>query len=228
MRGRSSSPTGARLQSLGGGALENGRRVFGPVLRLLHLQEGCVRREEAAGGARQRCPRSRSTVRAFTSGSVGRRAAHRTQPLSDTLPHLHRHWAHLCPHLHRDRAHLCPHLHREWAHPSQIHLHRDRALTHSKSAPGLGSPLTHLRRDRAHHMHRDWAQPAHICTGTGLTCAHICTETGLTPATSAPGPRSHTAGCAGAGCTGGRVRCGPDLAVHSGIGQATARARGCG
>jgi hypothetical protein len=69
------------------------------------------------------------------------------------------------------------------------------------SAPGLGSPLSHLRRD--------WAHPCHICTGTGLAPAtsalglgsplphlhwdwahprHICARTGLTPATSAPGP----------------------------------------
>ena len=58
------------------------------------------------------------------------------------------------------------------------------------SAPGLGSPLPHLRRDWAHplphlhrdrarplpHLHRDWARPCHICAGTGLTRA-----------TSAPG-----------------------------------------
>jgi hypothetical protein len=35
-----------------------------------------------------------------------------------------------------------------WAHPPT-------------SAPGLGSPLPHLRRD--------WAHPSHICAGTGLT-----------------------------------------------------------
>ncbi len=44
-------------------------------------------------------------------------------------------------------------------------------LRPATSAPGLRSPLPHLRRDCAH--------PCHICTGTGLT-----------PATSAPGLRS--------------------------------------
>jgi hypothetical protein len=39
------------------------------------------------------------------------------------------------------------------------------------SAPRLGSPLAHLRRD--------WARPLHICAGTGLA-----------PCTSAPGLRS--------------------------------------
>ncbi len=41
------------------------------------------------------------------------------------------------------------------------------------SAPGLGSPLPHLHRDRAPlpHLHRDWARPCHICTGTGLAPA---------------------------------------------------------
>ena len=42
------------------------------------------------------------------------------------------------------------------------------ALTPPTSAPGLGSPRPHLRRD--------WAPPAHICAGTGLP-----------PPTSAPG-----------------------------------------
>jgi hypothetical protein len=41
-------------------------------------------------------------------------------------------------------------------------------LTAPTSAPGLGSPLPHLRRD--------WARPSHICAGTGLP-----------PPTSAPG-----------------------------------------
>ncbi len=50
-----------------------------------------------------------------------------------------------------------------------------RARCDPTSAPRLGSPLPHLRRD--------WAHPCHICAGTGLT-----------PATSAPGlgsPLSH-------------------------------------
>jgi hypothetical protein len=47
------------------------------------------------------------------------------------------------------------------------------------SAPGLGSPLPHLRRG--------WARPCHICAGTGPTPVHICAGTGLTPSTSAPG-----------------------------------------
>ncbi len=66
--------------------------------------------------------------------------------------------------------------------------------------PGLGSPLSHLLRNRA--------DPSHTCTRTGFTPAisapglgsplplllrdwahpsHICIATGLTPATSAPG-----------------------------------------
>jgi hypothetical protein len=74
------------------------------------------------------------------------------------------------------------------------------ALAKTGRITGLGSPLSHLRRD--------WAHPCHICAGTGLTpatpppgpgsplprlhrdCAHprrICTGTRRTPATSAPG-----------------------------------------
>ena len=44
-------------------------------------------------------------------------------------------------------------------------------LARPTSAPGLGPPLPHLRRD--------WAHPAHLCTGTGLT-----------PPTTAPGQGS--------------------------------------
>ena len=54
-----------------------------------------------------------------------------------------------------------------------LELHRTpsrRTVSHGRhtSAPGLRSPLPHLRRD--------WAHPCRICTGTALT-----------PATSAPG-----------------------------------------
>jgi hypothetical protein len=56
--------------------------------------------------------------------------------------------------------------HWDSAHPCDI-CARSRT-TAATSAPGLGSPLPHLRRD--------WAHPCHICTGTGLA-----------PATSAPG-----------------------------------------
>jgi hypothetical protein len=51
------------------------------------------------------------------------------------------------------------------------HICSGTGLTPATSAPGLGSPRPHLRRD--------WAHPSHICAGTGLT-----------PATSAPGPGS--------------------------------------
>ncbi len=64
------------------------------------------------------------------------------------------------------------------------HLHRDRAPP-SASAPGLGSPLPHLLRDQAHpfpHLHRDLACPAHICTATALAAAHIrLIKSGLPP-----------------------------------------------
>ncbi len=67
--------------------------------------------------------------------------------------------------------------------------------TPATSAPVLGSPLPHLRRDWAHpchictgtglapatsaprlgaplpHLRRDWARPCHICAGTGLAAA---------------------------------------------------------
>jgi hypothetical protein len=73
-------------------------------------------------------------------------------------------------------------------------------LTAATSAPGLASPLPHLRRDLPHpclvsagtgltpatfapglgsplpHLRWDWTHPCHICAGTCLT-----------PATSAPG-----------------------------------------
>ena len=51
------------------------------------------------------------------------------------------------------------------------HICTGTGLTPSKSAPGPGSRLPHLHRDRAH-------------------ACHICTGTGLTPAKSAPGPGS--------------------------------------
>ena len=51
------------------------------------------------------------------------------------------------------------------------HIGTGTGLTLATSAPGLGSPLSHLRRD--------WARPpAHVCTGTGLAPAHICAGTG--------------------------------------------------
>ena len=83
--------------------------------------------------------------------------------------------------------------------------------TPATSAPGLGSPRPHLRRD--------WAHPCHICAGTGLT-----------PATSAPGlgrscggswtavvprelPDVHTADARQARvCDGGSSRC---AALHA-------------
>ncbi len=46
------------------------------------------------------------------------------------------------PHLRRDWT---PHLRRDWAHPS--HIYAGTGLTPATSAPGLGSPLPHLRRD---------------------------------------------------------------------------------
>ena len=51
----------------------------------------------------------------------------------------------------------------------------ETGLAPPTSAPGLGAPLPHLRRD--------WAHPCHICAGTGRTPA----TSGRTPATSAPG-----------------------------------------
>ena len=77
---------------------------------------------------------------------------------------------------------------RGWAHPCDICTRT--GLTPATSAPGPGSPLPHLRRDRAHLCHictGTGPTPAHICTGTGPTPAHTCTGTGPTPATSAPG-----------------------------------------
>ena len=41
------------------------------------------------------------------------------------------------------------------------HICAGTGLTPPTSAPGLGSPLPHLRQD--------WAHPSHICAGTGLT-----------------------------------------------------------
>jgi hypothetical protein len=66
------------------------------------------------------------------------------------------------------------------------------------SAPGLGSPRPHLRRDWAH-------------------AAHISTRTGLTPATSAPGlgpPRPHPAGDVAANGTAAARRAVPGHAVR--------------
>ena len=55
--------------------------------------------------------------------------------------------------------------------PSRCHICTGTGLAPATSAPGLGSPLPHLRRDWAHRC-------------------HICTRTGLTAAASAPGPGS--------------------------------------
>jgi hypothetical protein len=49
-------------------------------------------------------------------------------------------------------------LHGDWARP--CHICAETWLTPATSAPGLGSPLPHLRRD--------WAHPCHICAGIGL------------------------------------------------------------
>ena len=49
---------------------------------------------------------------------------------------------------------------------------RPSRATPPTSAPGLGSPRPHLRRDWAcpgPYLHCKQAQPGHICTGTGLT-----------------------------------------------------------
>ena len=84
---------------------------------------------------------------------------------------------------------------RREAHPS--HICAGTGLTPATSAPGLGSPLPHLRRDRASHLHEDCARPAHICTGTGLGPAKSAPGLGLGTATSAPGlrsPRPHLRG----------------------------------
>jgi hypothetical protein len=46
-----------------------------------------------------------------------------------------------------------------------LHTCATTGLTPATSAPGLGSPLPHLRRDWAHpcpHLHRDWARPSAI------------------------------------------------------------------
>jgi hypothetical protein len=63
--------------------------------------------------------------------------------------------------------HTCILLYRDWAHPR--HIFTGTGLARSTSAPGLGSRLPHLHRDR-------------------VTLCHICTGTVLTPATSASGP----------------------------------------
>ena len=122
------------------------------------------------------------------------------------LPRLHRDWARPCTNLRGDCAHPC-HI-CAGTRLAPAHICTGTRLTAPTSAPGLGSPLPHLRRD--------WARPCHICTGTGLAAAtsasgpgspqphlrrdwarpcHICAGTGLTAATSAPGlgsPRTGT------------------------------------
>jgi hypothetical protein len=109
----------------------------------------------------------------------------------------------------RARPHQPPCVHCSAACPAQTYTNASASwpgrgrLAPATSAPGLGSPVPHLHRVRAH--------PCHICTGTGLTPAtsapglgsplphlhrdwahpcHICTGSGLTRATSAPGLRS--------------------------------------
>ena len=66
-------------------------------------------------------------------------------------------------------------------------------LTPATSAPELGSPLPHLRRD--------WAHPCHICAGTGRTpatsapalglCAHRCAHVNRIVHQGRPLPRRH-------------------------------------
>jgi hypothetical protein len=71
-----------------------------------------------------------------------------------------------------------------------------RTCSPRTSAPGLGPPRPHLRRDWAHpgpHLHWDSGTrltPAHICAGTGLTPAHVCSGT----AWAHPGPHLPRAG----------------------------------
>ena len=62
-------------------------------------------------------------------------------------------------------------------HPS--HICTGTGLTPPTAAPGLGSPLPHLRRD--------WAHPFHICTGSGLIPATSAPGLGSPHLTSAPG-----------------------------------------
>jgi hypothetical protein len=59
--------------------------------------------------------------------------------------------------------------------PPRTRAARQDEQTPAASAPGLGSPLLHLRRD--------WAHCCHICTGlcTPAASCLICTGTGLPP-----------------------------------------------
>ena len=54
-----------------------------------------------------------------------------------------------------------------------FHPHARVGRTAATSAPGLGSPLPHLRRD--------WDRPCHICAGTGLTPATSALGLGWPP-----------------------------------------------
>jgi hypothetical protein len=60
------------------------------------------------------------------------------------LPHPHQDWAHPC-HIHTRTELTLPHLRRDLAHP--CHICTGAGLTPATSAPGLSSPLPHLRRD---------------------------------------------------------------------------------
>jgi hypothetical protein len=86
---------------------------------------------------------------------------------------------------------------------SACHICAGSGLTPHTSAPGVGSPRTHLHWDFAGpclpHLRRDWAHACHICAGTGLTRCHICAGTGLTPAASAPGLGALAGNCQGRG-----------------------------
>ena len=137
---------------------------------------------------RRRRPAARR--RSVRRSDAGRRRAAARVGLTPTGPHLHRDWGSPLPHLRRDWGSPLPHLRRDWGSPLP-HLHRDwgspgricaagcsalalvtsaalgtsaprLGLAVAVSALGLGSPLPHLHRDRAH--------PCHICTGTRL-CA---------------------------------------------------------
>ena len=80
----------------------------------------------------------------------------------------HRDWAplgHIC-----SGTGLAPWPHRHWDSAQRCHICSGTGLAPATSAPGLGSPLSHLRRD--------CAPLGRTCEGSGLAPGHICTGLG--------------------------------------------------
>jgi hypothetical protein len=107
-----------------------------------------------------------------SASGLGSRLATSDQDWAPTLPHMHRSGLPSCR--------ICAGL----------------GLTPPTSAPGLGSPRPHLRRDWAHprpKLRGDWAHPSQICAGTRCSLAEAAERAAAEAEVVASGLGSHDA-----------------------------------